>query len=228
MDRARLWIVVLSLAVAAGACEQEGAPQGQGGGAPEPQSADSKSASQQAAERSPAERKALERARGAAKKLGKTLKERLLSAMADGGAEGAVQMCSTEAQKLTAGVTEQSGVQVGRSSLRLRNPENEGPAWVMKWLRAQGERKAEGVTGFARVVDTGQGARARVLKPLAVQGPCLNCHGPRETLPEGVRKVLSEQYPEDEAVGYALGDLRGALWAAAEVGGDGASAEPVD
>lgn len=160
---------------------------------------------------------ALAETEAAARKLGKTLKERLLSAVKEDGPAGAAEMCSAEAQGLTRKVAERTDVRVGRSSLRLRNPDNEGPAWVMRWLKEQGERKAKGVEGFARVADTPQGREARVLKPLAIEGPCVNCHGPRDQLPEGVRSVLAQEYPEDEATGYELGDLRGALWASQPV-----------
>lgn len=150
------------------------------------------------------------RARDAAQHLGRTLRARLLAAMQEGPG-AAVRVCAEEAQALTARAAEERGARVGRSSLRLRNEANEGPGWVRTWLRQQGERTAadaEPASGIA-------GPVARFVAPIAIEGPCLACHGDPAGIPAEVRSVLAEHYPRDRATGYALGDLRGALWAEA-------------
>lgn len=185
-----LAIVAAALAAVAVACEETPAP--------EPELSPI----------APAEPSAPDRARDAAQALGRALKTRLLAAMAE-GPRAAVEACADEAQAITARVGEERGARVGRSSLRLRNPANAGPAWVTEWLEAQGERPAEGVTPVATVAD----GRARFVGPIAIEGPCLACHGPEEGIAPDVRALLDERYPEDRARGYALGDLRGAIWA---------------
>ncbi len=161
---------------------------------------------------------ALAKAEGAAKKLGGTLKGKLMAAMQEGGATKAAEVCAKDAQVLVGEVRKESGVRVGRSSLRLRNDADVGPEWVEAWLKAQGERKAEGVKGVREVVETAEGKVARVLMPIAVEGPCLLCHGDPANIAPEVKKTLEERYPKDKATGYALGDLRGALWAEVAVG----------
>lgn len=156
---------------------------------------------------------ALARATAGAERLGSTLRARIAQAMGQGGPSGAVTVCGAEAQALTAKVREESGAAVGRSSLRLRNPANAAPPWVGAWLEAQGERPAEGVSGIAGIAETPSGPVARVLRPIAVEAPCLVCHGPAESTPPEVRTLLGEKYPTDRATGYRPGDLRGALWA---------------
>jgi len=156
---------------------------------------------------------ALERASAAARELGQTLKGRLMGAMAEGGPAAAVDLCATQARELTAAVGQRAEARVGRSSLRLRNPANAAPPWVAAWLEAQGERPAEGVEGIRQVVDTEDGRSARVLVPIAVEAPCLVCHGDPAAIPAEVKTVLQARYPEDRATGYRLGDLRGALFA---------------
>ncbi len=158
---------------------------------------------------------AIERARAAAGTLGETLKGRLMESMKEGGPAAAAEVCASEAQALTAKVGEEAGVSVGRASLKRRNPANEGPDWVRAWLEASDGAPAAQLEGFARVDDTPDGPRARVLVPLAVGGPCLTCHGPVEAIPQEVAALLAERYPEDMATGYAPGDLRGAIWAEA-------------
>lgn len=153
------------------------------------------------------------RARAALDRVKRELKERLTTAMATGGPEAAARACSDEAQALTAQVAKETGVKLGRSSLRLRNPANAGPAWVGDWLSAQGERPAEGVAPFSAAVDVDGKHLTRLIDPIRVEAPCVACHGPKETLAPAVRDVLSAKYPADEATGYGAGDLRGAFWA---------------
>jgi len=160
----------------------------------------------------PREREALERAQGAAKARGETLKARVVEAMAEGPAAAAAA-CADEARALTAQVAAARGASVGRSSLRLRNPENAGPAWVMAWLEATGERPAEGVEGFSRVEWTDGAPVARALAPIPVEGGCVICHGDPSGIPQSVKAALAKRYPQDAATGYRPGDLRGAIWA---------------
>jgi hypothetical protein len=150
---------------------------------------------------------ALARANAAADKLGTTLKGRLVAVMSSEGPLAAVQVCAGEAQALTAAVAAETGVAVGRSSTRLRNTSNAPPEWVGTWL-------AEHPTAEdATPVQWTEGGAARVLRPIAIEAPCLQCHGPKESLAPGVGAILDERYPNDQATGYALGELRGALWA---------------
>lgn len=153
----------------------------------------------------------LARADSAAVRLSTTLKERLVAAIRSEGPAAAAEVCSRQAPEIVATLRRDTGVTVGRSSLRLRSPADAAPSWVDGWLRAQGERPAAGVTGL-RVVE---GDRARVLRPIAIEGPCVLCHGAPEAIPAEVRAVLAARYPDDRATGYRVGDLRGALWAEA-------------
>ena len=82
--------------------------------------------------------------------------------MSEQGPEAAARYCSLEAQGLTSGLAEARGVRVGRSSLRLRNPTNEGPPWVEAWLAEQGEREADGVETMRRL-ETAPDGRGRFL-----------------------------------------------------------------
>ncbi len=160
-----------------------------------------------------AESAAVDRADAAARALGTTLKARVAEELGKGGPVGALAACNTQAAALSAGVAAQTGVTVGRSSLRLRSAANTPPVWVAEWLTLQGERPAAAATPLTTVVD----GKARVIKPIAVEAPCLLCHGAPESLSPEVRAELARRYPADQATGYALGDLRGALWAEADI-----------
>lgn len=150
-------------------------------------------------------------AKAAAARLGAALKARLTVAMSEGGPEAGLEACSAEAISITKAASS-PGIRVGRSSLRLRNPENAGaPQWVRDWLKAQGERPREGLAPVAELVE----GTGRFLMPIGVEAPCVLCHGAVGELSPGVRSLLQEHYPEDAATGYKVGDLRGALWAEA-------------
>lgn len=103
------------------------------------------------------------------------------------------------------------GVEVGRTSARLRNPRNAPPAWARAHVAGTDGRKA----AAAPAVAFDLGDRVGLLRPIEIRSRCLHCHAPRPALSEGTRAWLARAYPEDRAVGYALGDLRGYWWAEA-------------
>src|SRR5919197_3569970 len=101
--------------------------------------------------------------------------------------------------------TEVPGVEVGRTSARLRNPENAPPAWAKGYVAATDGKKAADVAPVA--FDLGD--RVGLLRPIEIRKRCLGCHAPREQVPASTRAWLARSYPQDRAFGYALGELRG-------------------
>lgn len=121
---------------------------------------------------------------------------------ADGPA-GAIAVCRDTAPQVAARVGEQHGVALGRTSWKLRNPDNAAPAWAAPLLA---DHPAE-----ERVAVAPDG-RLGVLSPIHVAGKCLACHGAAEALAPEVRDALAALYPDDRATGYQDGDLRGWFW----------------
>ena len=152
--------------------------------------------------------KATKRAQAAIATMKMKLRQRLQAAMANGPAH-AVEVCANEAQTIRAQVAEETGVTLGRASLRLRTEADAAPPWVAEWLQQQGERKVEGVAGFV----SAEAGVARVLEPIGLEPVCVTCHGAADQLGGEVRAALAKRYPTDAAVGYQAGDLRGAFWA---------------
>lgn len=109
------------------------------------------------------------------------------------------------------GAAPDARVVVGRTSARLRNPGNAPPAWARAHVAATDGTRAADVP--AVVFDLGD--RVGLLRPIELRRRCLHCHAPRQALAEGTRAWLDRAYPQDRAVGYALGDLRGFWWAEA-------------
>ena len=51
----------------------------------------------------------------------------------------------------------------------------------------------------------------RYLKPIVLKPVCVMCHGASDGLSPGVQAKLREHYPQDQAVDFKPGDLRGAM-----------------
>jgi hypothetical protein len=143
------------------------------------------------------------------------LVRRLMSELNDGGPVAAVRVCRDEAPAITAQVEAETGIELGRTSHRLRNPANAPRDWVRPHVETAAGTPAADVEPV--VVDLG--GRVGMLRPIPTARFCLQCHGPADALVPEVRAALGESYPEDRAVGFAEGDLRGFIWAEVGKGG---------
>lgn len=156
---------------------------------------------------------ALARARTAAGDLGRDLMELLTSELQRGGPAAAIAVCADSAQRRTARHNAE-GTMVRRVGTRTRNPANRPDAVEAAVLQSFAAALAAGRVprDTAFTVEAAGGAReVRFLRPIRVAQPCLACHGSPGTFAPAVRELLSERYPQDEAVGYRVGDLRGAI-----------------
>lgn len=160
-----------------------------------------------AADTSPASAGVEARAQAALKPLKQGLMKALTEAMASGGPEAAIAVCRDEAPKIAAAAS-RDGVVVGRTSDRLRNPDNAPRAWaapiLAEYAAAPGDARPP-----HRVVALPDG-RFGYVEPIAVAEVCTQCHGAQ--VAPAVRAKLAALYPEDRATGYAAGDLRGLFW----------------
>lgn len=152
---------------------------------------------------------AVARADLAIKELQGTLVGRLTAAMASGGPAAAVSVCRDEAQQLTTVIAKKHGLAIGRTSHRLRNPANAPRPWAAPTVTAHAGRKVADAQPVVLVFD----GRVGVLRPIGTLDFCVTCHGPRETVDGAIGGVLKTAYPQDQAVGFAPGDLRGWVWA---------------
>ncbi len=151
----------------------------------------------------PVEQGQFERAVAAQQVMAKTLMAELTSEFETGGPEGAVVVCRDLAPMIADHVSSEHGVTIGRTSHRLRNPENRAPAWAEDVV-------ADGLDGT--FFFKGPGGELGVMRPIMVAAPCLGCHGATESLRPAVIEALNESYPDDTAVGFGEGDLRGWFW----------------
>lgn len=143
-----------------------------------------------------------------------TLQGELKAALKEGGPVNAVSVCKEKAPAIAANLSEESGWDVGRTSLKTRNAALNTPdEWERNVLEQFESRKANGEApkgmSYASVVDTGDGKAYRYMQAIPTQQVCLACHG--KDLPPDLVEAIDKAYPEDEARGYSLGDIRGAF-----------------
>ena len=147
----------------------------------------------------------------------KELGQKLQSAMADGGAVNAIGVCNTQAPDIAGRVSSQNQVTLSRVGTRARNPVMGVPNdWQAKALAqfdtglARGDKPAE--MEFSDTITKSDGSKEfHFGKPIVLQPMCVACHGGPEQISPEVKAKLSELYPNDKAVNYQPGQLRGAV-----------------
>ena len=147
------------------------------------------------------------------KAFAKQLKSTLQAGVKQGGPTQGIQVCKDAANSI-AQLHSTDGWQVGRTSLKLRNPSNQPDSWEIKQLNYFETEKANGVSPkklFASEIITDENGEQyfRFMKAIPTGKLCLGCHGTRIN-PE-VQSTLNRLYPKDKATGFKLGEIRGAF-----------------
>ena len=132
------------------------------------------------------------------------LKSALMAGMKEGPAT-AIEVCSEDAPGIAASLSV-DGVLMGRSSHKLRNPDNAAPEWLGPVIEAYVSGEGE----LAPVVVKLDDGRHGYAEPIRIQPLCLTCHG--KTVHADVADRIKALYPDDEATGFSEGDFRGVFW----------------
>ncbi len=132
-----------------------------------------------------------------------TLKSNLLASIKADGPHGAVGVCSVIAPKIATELSEKHGVTIGRTSFKLRNQTNTPPAWMKSIVDTKQAESAYFINADGTLA---------VTYPINIAPPCMLCHGDKNIISANVRSSIAENYPADQATGFALGDLRGWFW----------------
>jgi len=149
------------------------------------------------------------KAEQAMNELQQALLAKLTAAMASGGPAAAVGVCRTDARAIADAVAKKHGIELGRTSHRVRNPANAPRAWAR--MIVDGGSGAAASAEKVRTVDLGE--RIGVLRPIGTAETCTRCHGAEDEVRRNIGATLAAAYPEDRATGFAPGDLRGWMWA---------------
>ena len=151
-----------------------------------------------------------------ARKVATTLPPKLLVSLqaeiSKTGPEGAIPVCKDMAPKMAGEIAQQTGWKIKRVSLKARNDARAIPdAWEKAALEDFDKRAAAGEPPANLEKGEKVGGEYRFVKALPVQPLCLGCHGPADKLSPAVQAVLAKNYPNDQATGYSVGQIRGVI-----------------
>jgi len=146
-----------------------------------------------------------------AKSTFKAFKSKLDKVAAKGGLPAVVNFCHDNALKLTDSMGKAHNVVIKRTSNKLRNPANkpdiDEEAVLNEYLKLQKAQKP-----MEPVVLKDSEGYVHFYAPIKIKEACLKCHGtPGKEIPESIYKLIKEKYPNDQAINYKVGDLRG-IW----------------
>jgi hypothetical protein len=160
----------------------------------------------------------MQESRDTAAAMLKELGQKLQAALANGGPENAIAVCNVEAPAIAERLSREEKITITRVGTRVRNPVLGMPNdWQTEALQQFAKRLASGEKPadmeYVQAVKAGSGSRMelRYAKPIVMQPQCTACHGSREEISPAVDAKLKELYPDDRAVGYKPGELRGAI-----------------
>jgi len=103
-------------------------------------------------------------------------------------------------------------IEFSRTALGVRTPADAPDAWERQQMEQMSFMLDAGVDPetmeIAEIVTEGQTKLFRWMRPILVSDSCLACHG--EAIDPRVKLLLGQEYPLDDATGYAAGQLGGA------------------
>lgn len=155
----------------------------------------------------------VDQSRQFAMQLGGELKAELGRAIQAGGPVAAIDVCHSRAPEIAAQLSAKSGASVGRTALKVRNGANapdEIERAVLEQFRADlASGKVSGPLEAVFEVRRGDTVERRYMRAIPTDAVCLTCHG--ATLAPEVAAAIAKDYPDDQATGFELGQLRGAF-----------------
>ncbi len=133
------------------------------------------------------------------------LLKNVATAIKHGGTEFAIGFCNINAIPITDSVSALYHVQIQRLSDKNRNPDNAIRTLddSLAWQKIKSSSSSFEQHSYGEVV---------YYKPIRIGMPtCLKCHGSSADIESKTLALINEKYPDDKAVGYNQGDLRG-MW----------------
>ena len=143
-------------------------------------------------------------------KLGGILKAQLETA----GAEQAINVCKEVAPAMAQEYSHNNKI-LKRVSLKNRNPNLGLPdvweASVLNTFEQKNKTDVSSAQEHYEIVQETDGKWFRYMKAIPTQQMCLQCHGKPEDIKPNIQARLLKEYPSDKAIGYSVGEIRGAV-----------------
>jgi len=154
-----------------------------------------------------------QQSQAAIKEFAGTLKGSLVTAMKAGGPIEAITVCNQVAPVIATELSKKYGMEIARTSLKVRNQNNKADGWENDVLTQFEQLKENGdpiqSLVFSEIVKSDGSQEMRMMKAIPTGKVCLTCHG--SNIDQSVQKSIHELYPDDQATGFKLGDIRGAF-----------------
>jgi hypothetical protein len=137
------------------------------------------------------------------------LRSQLMGALKTGGPLLALEVCQKAAPAIAQEVGGRVGASVWRTSLKARNPRGAPDAWERTVLEQFDARRAAGEDPATIEASARTAAGFRYMKAIPMAEPCAQCHG--TNVASEIAAKIATLYPQDRAIGFAPGTLRGAV-----------------
>ena len=152
-------------------------------------------------------------ARSLVKAFASDLKHVLKTSMKSEGPISALKVCNLQADPIAQKNATSSGWNIGRTSLKVRSASNTPDEWELNTLRQFEKRKEAGenlkTMEYSETVKEGDNSVYRYMKPIPTAVMCTTCHG--VNVPDNINTKVKLLYPNDQATGFNVGDIRGAF-----------------
>lgn len=136
------------------------------------------------------------------------LKSALVGAIQTDGLQKAVKVCEEQAPQIAQSLST-NGWTIARTSLKTRNENSQADDWEAATLQNFEQQHAAGADISTLSMSKLNDAEFRYMKAIPTGQVCLACHG--SSVDPALQTSINALYPNDMAVGYALGDIRGAF-----------------
>lgn len=204
-------MVVLAASAVGAACTAGVASRSEPASVPAGSAAGAPSAKQTVTAQAGSAEHAADRAMAGA--LAQALKMELQAALRE-SPEAAIAVCHERAPQISSRIGAEHGVRIGRTALRVRNPDNEPLPWQREVLEDFARRQAAGEPlasmEYSASVELGARTEHRYMKAIVTEPLCVTCHGSR--IDPALQRAIVAKYPNDAATGFEVGDLRGAVY----------------
>lgn len=134
------------------------------------------------------------------------LLKNVAGAIQKGGTDYAVEFCNVAAIPLTDSLANNLEVYIQRLSDKNRNSLNaiQTKTDSLAWEKIKSEK-----TDF---IEQDKNGDVYYFKPILIEmSTCVKCHGSKTDIAESTQNIITQKYPNDRAIGYKIGDLRG-MW----------------
>jgi hypothetical protein len=138
-----------------------------------------------------------------------SLRNSLVREIGTDGLAGAITFCAENASSFTDVYSDTTIIR--RTALRYRNPANRPDSLELVVLQSMALAIRSNEMPRSRIIRDNKNREIHYFKPIMTQAMCVNCHGTTSSqiLPDVQRKI-KELYPDDQAINFKEGELRGA------------------